>query len=79
MTEQQMIKDGWRRCAVGQRTTEHCGMVEEARAQERARIVAIIRDEMRAWHDGERDYAYEDGATDSLQAVLNSAEDTSHE
>jgi hypothetical protein len=46
---------------------------------ERARIVAIIRDELRAWLDGERDYAYEDGATDSLQAVLNSVEGTSHE
>jgi hypothetical protein len=34
MTEQQMIDDGWRRCAVGQRTTQHCGMAEEVRAQE---------------------------------------------
>ena len=46
---------------------------------ERVRIVAIIRDELRAWHDGERDYAHEDGATDSLQAVLNSVEGTFHD
>jgi hypothetical protein len=43
MTEQQMIADGWRRCAVGQRETQHCGLVEEARAQERARIRALVQ------------------------------------
>ena len=31
----ELVRLGWRRCAVGQRDTQHCGLVEEARAQER--------------------------------------------
>ena len=30
-----MIADGWRQCAQGQKTTQHCGMAEQARAEER--------------------------------------------
>lgn len=30
-----MTKDGWRRCAVGQRTTQFCGMLEDAVKAER--------------------------------------------
>ena len=30
-----MIADGWRQCAQGQRTSQHCGMVEQARQEER--------------------------------------------
>ncbi len=26
-----MISDGWRQCAQGQKTTQHCGMVEQER------------------------------------------------
>ena len=43
MTEQQMIEDGWRRCAVGQRTTQSCSVAEEARAQERKRIRGMVQ------------------------------------
>ena len=78
-----MIADGWRRCAVGQRTTEHCGLVEEARAQERQRIRAAIEavmsrhcDQYSASFD-----AYDEGAIDALDVALHAidVEDTSHE
>lgn len=35
MTDEEMILRGWRRCAVGQRTTQYCGQVEKAVAAER--------------------------------------------
>ena len=82
MTEQQMIADGWRRCAVGQRTTQQCGMAEEARAQERARIRAAIEAIMIRYYDR---YAagldaYDEGAVDALDEALVAieGEDTSH-
>tara|TARA_R110000868_G_scaffold357946_1_gene619473 strand:- start:19 stop:390 length:372 start_codon:yes stop_codon:yes gene_type:complete len=31
LIQQQMEADGWRQCAVGQGTTQFCGMVEELR------------------------------------------------
>jgi hypothetical protein len=54
MSDQQMIADGWRKCAVGQRTTQHCGMVEEARAQERERIRARVQELRDEWIRGYR-------------------------
>lgn len=33
--EQQMIRDGWRQCAEGQRTTQHCGLLDAAVRAER--------------------------------------------
>jgi hypothetical protein len=30
-----MIADGWRQCAQGQKTSQFCGMVEQARLEER--------------------------------------------
>ena len=33
--EQQMIRDGYRKCAEGQRTTQFCGLLEEAVKAER--------------------------------------------
>lgn len=27
---ERMVADGWRRCAVGQKVTQHCGLAEEA-------------------------------------------------
>ena len=35
--EAQMIQEGWRKCAVGQRATQFCPQVEKAVAAERAR------------------------------------------
>ena len=83
MTEQQMIADGWRRCAVGQRTTQHCGMAEEARAQERARITvaleALRNGYYQRWRLGRHPYA--GGAMDALDVALHeiNKEDTTHE
>lgn len=31
--EQQMIRDGWRKCAEGQRTTQFCGLLDAAVAE----------------------------------------------
>ena len=33
--EQQMIRDGWRKCAEGQRTTQFCGLLDAAVKAER--------------------------------------------
>ena len=32
---ERMVADGWRQCAVGQKATQFCGLVEEAVAAER--------------------------------------------
>ena len=84
MTEQQMIEDGWRRCAVGQRTTQSCGMAEEARAQERQRIVALIKRHIVRWQSGqwfghklEGDDDYDEVV--ALKRLLRQMEETSHE
>ena len=33
--QDELLKQGWRQCAVGQRTTQYCGMAEQARLEER--------------------------------------------
>ena len=35
LLKDEMIRDGWRQCAVGQRTTQFCGQLEAAVAAER--------------------------------------------
>ncbi len=35
LVRDQMISEGWRQCAKGQKTTQFCGMVEQARLEER--------------------------------------------
>lgn len=35
LVEQHLISQGYRKCAEGQRTTQHCGLLEEAVRQER--------------------------------------------
>jgi len=81
------LEDGWRRCEVGQRTTEHCGMVEEARAQERERIVALIQEHIAYWQSGP-EFRNWDGTADEFDEVialkrllrlLRQVEETSHE
>ena len=80
------LEDGWRRCAVGQRTTQHCGIAEEARAQERARIRARVRAMIADWmHESSREgqslMFYDDcaGRIRGLWQVLNMVEeDASH-
>jgi len=80
-----MIADGWRRCAVGQRTTQSCGLVEEARAQERQRVVAVIREQITYWktgqwfgHEADEDEDDYDEVV-ALKRLLRQVEDTSHE
>ena len=73
------LEDGWRRCAVGQRTTQSCGMAEEARAQERQRIVervCVLRDQWLArWNSPIRmefdvpDLSYDRGRLAALRDV----------
>jgi chaperone required for assembly of F1-ATPase len=36
--EQQMIADGWRQCAKGQRTTQYCGLLNAAVKAERNKV-----------------------------------------
>lgn len=33
--QEEMLKQGWRQCAIGQRTTQYCSMAEQARLEER--------------------------------------------
>ena len=39
-----MLQDGWRQCAVGQRTTQFCAMTEEAVKAEREACAALFDD-----------------------------------
>ena len=41
--EQQMIRDGWRQCAEGQRTTQYCGLLDAAVKAEREKVAAWMR------------------------------------
>lgn len=44
-----LLKDGWRQCAVGQRTTQFCSMTEAAVKAEReacARVAALWDDDV---------------------------------
>ena len=43
-----MIADGWRQCAQGQRTSQHCGMVEQARLGERKACAKVFAAAIRA-------------------------------
>ena len=80
-------QDGWRRCAVGQRTTQFCGMAEEARAQERERIRARVRAMIADWiHESSREgqslMFYDDcvGRIRGLWQVVNMLEeDATHD
>ena len=41
----EMINDGWRQCAKGQRTTQFCGMAEKAREEEREECAKVCDDQ----------------------------------
>ena len=38
---ERMVADGWRQCAAGQKTTQHCGLLERAVEAERERCAAL--------------------------------------
>ncbi len=42
MAQAAMIEQGWRQCAKGQRTTQFCGMVEQAVQEERESCIDIV-------------------------------------
>ena len=45
-----MLRDGWRQCAVGQRTTQFCGMTEDAvKAEREACAQECEKIERRKW------------------------------
>ena len=49
--QQDMIKDGWRQCAKGQRTTQYCGLMENALTEKQAEIDKL-RAALKAAADG---------------------------
>ena len=40
--QDELLKQGWRQCAVGQRTTQYCGMAEQARLEEREACAKLV-------------------------------------
>ena len=54
-----MISEGWRQCAQGQKTTQFCGMVEQARQEEREACARLVeQDDSMRWS----------GAADAIRA-----------
>ena len=51
--EQQMIRDGYRQCAKGQRTTQFCGLLDAAVKAEREKVVAWMRSKSYATGHGD--------------------------
>ena len=45
----ELLKQGWRQCAIGQRTTQYCGMAEQARLEEREVCLKEIAIELDEW------------------------------
>lgn len=46
LVEQSLIQSGYRKCAVGQRTTQYCGMAEQARREEREECAKMFDGEV---------------------------------
>jgi hypothetical protein len=44
-----MIADGWRQCAVGQRTTQWCAEAERIRAEEREECAKVCEETTASW------------------------------
>ena len=44
LEQNKLLKQGWRQCAIGQRTTQYCGMAEQARLEEREACARLIED-----------------------------------
>ena len=47
--QDELLKQGWRQCAIGQRTTQYCGMAEQARKEEREVCLKEIAIELDEW------------------------------
>ena len=50
--QDELLKQGWRQCAIGQRTTQYCGMAEQARLEEREACLKEIAIELDEWNYG---------------------------
>ena len=50
--QDELLKQGWRQCAVGQRTTQYCGIAEQARLEEREACLKEIAIELDEWNYG---------------------------
>ena len=59
LVEQRLIRDGYRQCAKGQRTTQFCGLLADAVKAEREALGDIILD-----------YAERDDLSDSDESLL---------
>jgi hypothetical protein len=55
LLKDQMIRDGWRQCAEGQKTTQFCGELEEALKGEREIWRVIVVNAVVAAVNGERE------------------------
>lgn len=44
LIQQHLIQQGYRQCAVGQRTTQHCGQLEQAVAAEREACASLCEE-----------------------------------
>lgn len=53
LIKEQMLSEGWRQCAVGQRTTQFCGQVQAAVALEREEILKMSEAQ---WFRTQADY-----------------------
>jgi len=47
--EQQMIRDGWRQCAKGQRTTQYCGLLDAAVKDEREACAKVCEKQIKSY------------------------------
>ena len=61
--EQQMIRDGYRKCAEGQRTTQFCGLLDAAVKAEREKVAAWMRSK-----------SYATGHGDTIEGLLKELE-----
>ena len=63
--EQQMLRDGWRQCAKGQRTTQYCGLLDAAVEAEREACAKVCEETTAAWTQ----YFYNSGCVDCAVAI----------
>ena len=64
--ESKMIEGGWRQCAIGQRTTQFCGQVEQAVAAEREACAKVCEELLSAVSTGDE---HMDGVWDCIAAI----------
>ena len=68
--EQQMIRDGYRKCAEGQRTTQFCGLLDAAVKAEREACAKVCEEKA---FQTEREAANADDDADTWACAINCA------